>query len=62
MKIITRADREARRGQPTSPPPIAQFRKKGCSKCPPIPVYSRQIPVTQLPPLHANHDSSARPA
>jgi hypothetical protein len=51
--IITRAEREARRNLKHTPfanpgtpiMPIAQWRKKGCTTCKPIPVYSRQVPA-----------------
>ncbi len=40
-KIITRAEREARRDNPAPVQPIAQFRVKGgCKTCKPIPVYA----------------------
>jgi len=41
-KIITAAERAARKGQPRSPHPIAQFRVKGgCKTCKPIPVFAK---------------------
>ena len=39
--IITRAEREARKGQPAKGP-VAQFRVKGgCKTCKPIPAYAK---------------------
>lgn len=54
-RIITAAERAARRGQSTQPKPIAQFRVKGgCLTCKPIPVLPRQPANPQLPDTHAN--------
>lgn len=45
--IITAAERAARQGQPAmTPRPMAQFRKKGCKTCSPIPAPTRSV---QLP-------------
>jgi len=65
-KIITRAEREARRAMKPTPfanpgtpiQPIAQWRKKGCTTCKPIPVYSRQ---PAQPPLPTDHGHNSRP-
>ena len=59
-KIITRAERLARRGQP-SPKPVAQFRVKGgCRTCRPVPVFARQPAENSLP--HSQHANDTAPA
>jgi hypothetical protein len=48
-RIITPAERQARRmGKAAlvpAPRPIAQFRKKGCTTCKPIPVLARAATI-----------------
>lgn len=53
-RIITAAERAQRRGPSAPAKLIAAFRKKGCTTCKPIPVFSR--PAQPNPPssLHAN--------
>lgn len=45
-KTITPAERAWRKHNPSTPMPKAQFRKKGCKSCKPIPAPTRQVPFT----------------
>lgn len=51
-RTITAAERLARKGQtaPSTPQPIAQWKKKGCRTCQSIPVYSKPVQAVDPSP------------
>ena len=59
-KIITAAERAARRGQ-SAPKPVGYLYKKNpdgtrCKTCRPVPVYARQSPIQPLSPSQPTSD------